>query len=223
MPHLRLGLFSLLRSWTWAFAVAGRCTRSSVALAVLSSLALPAAAQDRVAAPAPRILVGVVGGSSTPTSHLRDYTRIGWHVGVSLQGRLPTRWLALRGELTHLRLGASTSYISGCCGSFSTTGTPLNLTSGSASVLAYFPVGRSVVRPYALGGVSTNHLGGLTVLARGGEWRTREWHSGLHGGGGLDIVLGRVTALAEARYLSVPKAHISTRVVPVSVGVRFAP
>jgi hypothetical protein len=127
----------------------------------------------------------------------------GWHVQGNADLALPVSRLGLRADLAYHSVSRASTWGGVFARRFEVPSATLGLT------LALPKLGP--VSPYAVGGPGwyRDDLGGGA-----------EWHFGWHAGGGAAARLWRATFFVEARGHFIADG-VFTRLVPVSLGVRF--
>ena len=175
-------------------------------------------------APADRTDFGVFAGSTTPEGRLADYAATGFHVGALVERRLLASWLAVRAEAALHRIAQPAGPVivpasGGGVPAASEDEDPMHVVIGALNAVVYAPVA-GAVRPYAIGGIGVHRATGHSrySVPPVGE---SDWKLGVSGGVGLAVPLRGVTPFVEARYHRMYATHVSTRLVPVSLGVRF--
>jgi hypothetical protein len=158
--------------------------------------ALPATAEAQ-----PRLMVG--GGVSAPSGDFSDIAEAGYHVKVAMQVGIPTLPVGLRGDGVLHRFGTADAAFADS-----------EVLTGALSLVFTLPgVG---LEPYFLAGVGTYRVetGPAGAPLQGTD---RGYH------GGFGVVLGGLGlgAFAEVRYVQISGDLATTRLIPLTLGLRF--
>lgn len=165
-------------------------------VALLLTLLVPAAVEAQ-----PRFLVS--GGFTGPSGDLADAADAGYHGQVGLYIALPTIPVALRGDGVFHRLGSPGAGFE-----------DPKVLGGSLSVVYNMP-GITLV-PYMLAGIGSYQTeSGPT----GGTLKVTD--TGFHGGFGVNVGSGGLSAFAEIRFVQIGGDSGTSRLIPLSFGVRM--
>lgn len=191
---------------------------SSVAAVVgLVATGMGTKAQAQVSSP---IGFGLVGGTTSPSGHLSDVSKSGWHAGAFLDLNLPVVPIGLRLQGAYHQLG--TAHFEGGATS-------------SARVLAgtldatYTLLPLPIIKPYLMGGVGqynvktdVRHLP-ISCSTGVGVCPSQISQSafGINAGGGVRLQLPGFAVFLEATWHDIFTNGQHVQMVPVSVGVRF--
>lgn len=166
-------------------------------LLLVSLLAvLPAVAEAQ-----PRLMVG--GGFSAPNGDFSAIAEPGYHLQAALQVGIPTLPVGLRGDGVLHKFGTADAAFEDS-----------EVLTGALSVVFTLPgVG---LEPYFLAGVGTYRVQ-TGPVGTPGESTDRGYH------GGFGVVLGGLGfgAFAEVRYVQISGDLTTTRLIPLTLGLRF--
>lgn len=165
-------------------------------LALLVVLLVPAAVEAQ-----PRFLVGA--GLTSPAGDLSDVADAGFHGHVGLFVRVPTTPLGLRGDGYVHHLGAAEATLD-----------DTQILGGTASLVYELPGIQFV--PYLLAGIGTYQT--ETGLL---DQTTKSTDTGWHGGFGINLGTGGLGAFAEIRFVQIGVDGGTTRLIPLTVGLRL--
>ena len=197
-----------------------------VVVAVVAFLATPVGAT--VGAQLPGIGLGAAIGANLPAERYADGAKPGVVGNLFAELRLGAP-LALRASLLWSRSDIDNPLIRPA----NTDALPpvaqgdvtgdVNLLGASADLR--LDLGRSMIRPYVVGGVGVYRRRVAQDIAGAAEefrsLRRTDTDVGYNGGGGLKLAMGVASVFAEARYYSVRTTPDRTNFVPVMVGLSF--
>lgn len=171
--------------------------RRLLPVAVLLALAAPSTVEAQ-----PRFLVAA--GFSGPTGDLSETADAGYHGQVGLFVSIPTVPLGLRGDGFFHRLSAADASLE-----------DTQILGGTLSVVYELP-GIGLV-PYFLAGVGAYQIeAGLVGAA------VKSSDNGFHGGFGVNVGAGTgVSAFAEIRYVQINGDGFTSRLIPLTFGLRL--
>lgn len=163
---------------------------------------------------------GLVGGTTSPSGHLSDVSKSGWHAGAFLELNLPVVPVGFRLEGAYHQLG--TAHFEGGATS-------------SARVLAgtldatYTLLPLPVIKPYFIGGVGEYNVKTdvrhLPVSCSEGVGvcpsQISETAFGINAGGGVRVQLAGFALFVEAKWHDMFTNGNHVQMVPLSVGLRF--
>lgn len=193
----------------------------SSALVVIVGLLLIGGAPASNAQLSSPIGFGVVGGTSSPSGHLSDLAKSGWHAGAFLELNLPVVPVGFRLEGAWHQFGDKPLSTGGGTTSARIAAGTLNAT--------YTLLPLPIIKPYFIGGVGEYNVklsaprplppsGGQAVSVIGTTTQTK---TGINGGVGVRLQLGGFAAFLEARWHDIFTNGKHVQMVPVSVGLRF--
>lgn len=201
-----------------------RIWSKAVVLVGLMMVALGGRSNAQVSSP---VGFGFVGGTSSPSGHLSDVAKTGWHAGAFLELKLPVIPFGFRLEGAWHQFGDKP-----IAGGGGTTGA--RVVAGTLDA-TYDLLPLPIIKPYFIGGVgeysarvtspvpvvtSPEPLGSPPPTA-GATTTTTQTSFGINGGAGVRLQLGGFAAFVEARWHDVFTSGRNVQMVPVSVGVRF--
>ena len=188
-----------------------------VGLVSLVMIGVAPASHAQISSP---IGFGLVGGTTSPSGHLPDVSKSGWHAGAFLELNLPVVPVGLRLEGAYHQLG--TAHFEGGATS-------------SARVLAgtldatYTLLPLPIIKPYFIGGVGEYNVKTdvrhLPVSCSSGVGvcpsQISESAFGINAGAGVRVQLAGFAAFIEAKWHDIFTNGGHVQMVPVSVGFRF--
>ena len=190
-------------------------------LLLLSSIAPTASGQDSEN----EVSWGLLGGRSFPTGGSGEYLEPGRYLGAFAELTWTWPWRAVRLEATLTEIGLPVAQMTDENGEPAGEFTSGWHVRGAMANLILRAVGEATVRSYFIGGLGVFRIHSyLEPLPNGptqeSEARTRV---GLNAGLGVQASRGRLTLLAEGRYLVVLHAadQPELRMIPVSFGLRL--
>lgn len=159
---------------------------------------------------------GVVGGITSPSGDLSDVTSSGWHAGAFLELKLPVVPIGFRLEGAWHQFGSK--------GNNSDSPRILAGTLDATYTLLPLPI----IKPYLIGGVGEYNvrslpdpqpLAGSTGFNGSGDITRSAF--GINVGAGVRLQLPGFAAFVEARWHDIHTSGTRSRMVPVSIGLRF--
>ena len=175
-----------------------------VTIASLASVAVVAAQSARF---------GVGGGLVAPLSDYKNGDNAGWEATANVEFGIPLSPVGVRvdglyGQTKHKDIG--TSPVDG----------KTRLIGGLASIVWSVPIPAPLVKPYVLvGGGFYNRK--VTFPSGVPPVDTSESKFAYAFGGGLKVGVGPARFFVEGRYVSIQSSDVSTKFIPVTVGVTF--
>lgn len=175
-----------------------------VTLASLASVALVSAQSARF---------GVGGGLVAPLSDYKDADKAGWQATANVEFGIPLSPVGVRvdglyGQTKHQDIG--TSPVDG----------KTRLIGGLASVVWSVPIPAPMVKPYVLVGGGFYNVK-ITLPSAVPPVDNSESKFAYAFGGGLKVGVGPARFFVEGRYVSIQTSGVSTKFIPVTVGVTF--
>ena len=156
---------------------------------------------------------GLGGGLLAPMSDYKDIDKAGWLATANVEFKIPLSPVGVRveglyGQTSHKDLG----------------GGPVDgktrLIGGIASVVWNVPLPAPLVKPYVLAGGGFYNVK-LTVPSAVPPVDTSESKFAYTFGAGLKIGIGPARFFVEGRYASIQTSDVSTKFLPLLVGVTF--
>jgi len=152
--------------------------------------------------------VGVSAGASIPTGDFGKEAKTGYSVNGLIGFAMPLSPIGFRGEVGYNSWdGKASSGLSGVTASS---------LSGTVNVVLQVP-GMIVAKPYLIAGLGEHRMK-VDAGAIGSDTQTK---MGWNVGGGLNLGLGTLSTMLEARYITVNTDGGSTHYVPVTFGIMF--
>ena len=174
-----------------------------VTIASLASVALASAQSARF---------GVGGGLIAPLSDYKDADKAGWQATANVEFGIPLSPVGVRvdglyGQTKHQDIG--TSPVDG----------KTRLIGGLASIVWSVPIPAPMVKPYVLVGGGFYNV--KITIPSAVPPETSESKFAYAFGGGLKAGIGPARFFVEGRYVSIQSSDVSTKFIPVTVGVTF--
>lgn len=153
------------------------------------------------------------GGATIPQGQLGEI----WDAGFGATGSVGWQ----RGDSPFgVRLDAAYNQLRGATQGDGTDIGDIHIFSGLADLMLRFGSPMSRVRPYLIGGGGIHHFSNFDINDAGNaDGSTTDF--GVHGGGGLQFMMGRSNVFVESRWMHVFTSGEKAEFVPIVIGLNF--